>query len=280
MQVFLREGTKVAPTAIWSIDSVSGWMNRPPTAAPYIGYIVLMAFALMSSGGKDSTLALDRARRAGMDVRYLVNIYNGPSQRVAFHGVHRTLIEAQAAACDLEPIMAPTDPDSYESVFLEMLTGLKARGVEGVLFGNIHLADVRAWFEDRVMAAGLQHVEPLWGDEPMALVSEFVERGFSALVVSVDLNHGASTLLGRSIDERFLEHLRRHPDIDPCGERGEYHSFVFDGPTFVSTVGMRLGATRQERGHRLVDLVHHPASNVQHPSRGPVSTSEHPTSNL
>ncbi len=188
-----------------------------------------MPYALMSSGGKDSTLALDRARREGLDVRYLVNVYDGPSDRVAFHGTHRDLISAQAAACELEHFSAATDPDHpYESVFLQTLGDLKNQGVSGVVFGNIHLADVRQWYEDRVRDAALEHVEPLWEDDPPDLLREVVERGFRSIIVSVDLQQGGADLLGREIDEDFVTAVGLLPELDACGERGEYHSFVYD----------------------------------------------------
>jgi uncharacterized protein (TIGR00290 family) len=220
-----------------------------------------MSFALMSSGGKDSTLALDRARREGLDVRYLVNVYDGPSDRVAFHGTHRDLIAAQAAACELEHFAARTDPDHpYEPVLLRTLDDLKNKGVSGVVFGNIHLADVRQWYEDRVRDVGLEHVEPLWGDDPPDLLREVVERGFRAIVVSVDLQQGGADLLGMEIDRYFVTAVGRLPTIDVCGERGEYHSFVYDGPTFAHPVLTERGEIRSERDHRLLDLTLTPSA--------------------
>ena len=216
----------------------------------------MKSYAVMSSGGKDSTLALDRARRQNLDVRCLVNIYDGPSGRVAFHGTRQALIADQAAACKLEYLSAATDPDNpYESVFLKTLRDLKDRGISGVIFGNIHLADVREWYETRVRDAGLDHVEPLWGDSPHLLLDEVVHRGFSGIVVSVDLQQGAADLLGRAIDKEFVTAVRNLADIDPCGERGEYHSFVYDGPTFTRPVSVEPGEIRTERNHRLLDLI-------------------------
>ncbi len=215
-----------------------------------------MCYALMSSGGKDSTLALDRARRDGVDVRYLVNIYDGASQRVAFHGVRADLIAAQAEACGLDLMAVHTDADNpYEPVLLRTLKDLAQRGVTGIVFGNIHLADVREWYETRVTAAGLAHVEPLWGEPPLSLVREVVERGFRPIVVSVDLQQGAADLLGREIDEDFVTTVEARNDMDPCGERGEYHTFVYAGPTFNEPIAIERGEVREERNHSLLDLL-------------------------
>lgn len=214
-----------------------------------------MSFALMSSGGKDSTLALDRARRQHLDVRYLVNIYDGASERVAFHGVRATLIAAQAEAMGLEVIQAATDPDHpYEEVLKNILGESAARGVSGIVFGNIHLTEVREWYENRVKGAGLKHVEPLWGDPPADLVAEFVDRAFQAVIVSVDLQQGAAELLGRAIDREFVTEVTGLDGVDACGERGEYHSFVYGGPTFARPLTVTPGVIRTEKNHRLLDL--------------------------
>lgn len=217
-----------------------------------------MAYALMSSGGKDSTLALDRARRRQLDVRFLANIHDGATGRVAFHGVRAGLIAAQATAQGLHYLGATTGPDPYEEVFVRMLHTLVQRDVTGVVFGNIHLADVRAWYEERVTGAGLEHVEPLWGDPPGELLQEVVDRGFRGIVVSVDLEQGADGLLGQELGPALVEAVEAAGNIDPCGERGEYHTFVYDGPTFGTPVRVRRGETVTQKGHRLLNLALEP----------------------
>jgi uncharacterized protein (TIGR00290 family) len=214
-----------------------------------------MTYALMSSGGKDSTLALDRARRQGLDVRILANLYDGDTGRVRFHGVRAGLIAEQAGALGLTCVQAATRPDDFEAVFLRILADLKAHGCRGVVFGNIHLADVRAWYEERVRAAKLEHVEPLWGEPPIEVVYEVVERGYRALIVGVDLNRGAAHLLGRELDADIITTLGIAEGLDPAGERGEYHTFVHDGPAFSVPVSIRPGEVWEADGHRLLDLL-------------------------
>ena len=214
-----------------------------------------MTYALMSSGGKDGTLALDRALRRGLDVRTMANIYEGSTGRVRFHGVRHELIARQAEALGLDLVTAHTTPGAFEPVFLEVLETLRQRGCTGVVFGNIHLVDVRAWYEERVRAAGLEHVEPLWGDPPIELVHEVVERGYRALVVSVDLKQGAAAFLSRELDADLLTDLGIADDLDPCGERGEYHTLVFDGPTFHQPIAYTQGPTVEIDGHRFIDLI-------------------------
>lgn len=214
-----------------------------------------MSYAIMSGGGKDSTLALDRSRRNDLDVRYLVNIYEGSTNRVRFHGVRRELIAKQAQCLNLELIARHTHPDTFEQAFHSALQELRDRGVRGVVFGNIHLADVRSWYENRVTGAGLEHIEPIWGDPPIELAWEVVERGYQAVVVSVDLGQGAKTLLGREFDADLVTELGCTEGPDPCGERGEYHTFAFDGPEFKHPVEFARGETVEIEGHRFLDLI-------------------------
>jgi uncharacterized protein (TIGR00290 family) len=214
-----------------------------------------MTYALMSSGGKDSTLALDRARRQGLDVRFLANLYDRASGRVRFHGVRATLISDQADALGLTCVQAAAGEDDFDDAFATLLDSLRQRGCEGVVFGNIHLADVREWYETRVRALGLDHVEPLWGEPPIELVYEVIERGYRAVIVGVDAHRGAAPFLGRELDADVVTELGITEGLDPAGERGEYHTFVYDGPAFTAPVAIEIGTVREEQGHRLLDLL-------------------------
>ena len=213
-----------------------------------------MPLALMTSGGKDGTLALDRARRSGLDVRWLASVFEGNTGRLRFHGVPHQLLATQAHALGLEPVLVRTHPDTFEQAFARLLADLKARGCTGVMFGNVSLADVRAWYEERVTAAGLEHHEPLWGEPSMELVYEVVERGYRAVVVAVNLEMQATRFLGRELDADLITEIGITDDLDPCGERGEYHTFVFDGPEFQTPVGFVLGPALEREGHRFLDL--------------------------
>ncbi len=213
-------------------------------------------YALSWSGGKDSTLALDRACRQGLDVSYLFNIYEGSSGRVRFHGVRSELIAVQAESLGITLLQAHTHPDNFETVFCGVLDSLRDRGVEGIIFGNIHLADIRAWYEERTRKYGFEHLEPLWGDEPGRLINEFIERGYRSRIVGINLALGDPAWLGVDIDHAFVETLKTTPDVDLCGERGEYHSFAYDGPLFQWPVGYQTGHQQELDGHRFLDLAH------------------------
>jgi uncharacterized protein (TIGR00290 family) len=210
-------------------------------------------YALMWSGGKDSALALDRARRAGYEIGCLVNFHDPATRRVRFHATRVELIEAQAAAAGLPLRALAADWDEFDGALRGELSGLREDGFTGVVLGDIHLADVRAWYEERVTAAGLEHVEPLWGEDPARLVAEFVETGGRAVITCCQESSLPARWLGRVIDETFPAEIAL-TGVDPCGERGEYHSFAFAGPAFSEPVRWRPGERRAENGFVQLDL--------------------------
>jgi uncharacterized protein (TIGR00290 family) len=214
-----------------------------------------MKAAMLWSGGKDSLLALDRAQCDGLEVTHLVNIYEGNSQRVRFHGVPQELIAEQARALGKTFLSMPTHPDTFEQALHKAMLLLKAEGIEAIVFGNIHLADIRAWYEARVTANGFRHVEPLWGEPPAQLIREFVARGHRSRIVSVYPDFGGkSEWLGQDFSPALIDALERTPGIDICGERGEYHSFAWGGPLFQWEVSFESVGTFTCDAHLCLDL--------------------------
>lgn len=211
-------------------------------------------YALMWSGGKDSALALQRATAAGMRVTRLINFHDALTRRVRFHATRVTLIQAQADAVGIDLRAIGTTWDEMDARLTAELTGLRLEGFAGVVFGDIHLVDVRAWFEDRVKNAGLEHVEPIWGEPASQLVREFVHTGGRAVITCVDLSRLDSSWLGRIIDERFLDDIAA-TQADPSGENGEYHSFAFQGPAFTRPISWIPGDKRSESGFDQLDLL-------------------------
>ena len=180
-------------------------------------------------------------------------IYDPATDRIRFHGTRLSLVEAHARALGLELLALPAEEDRFESVFLEALSRLRVMGAGGVVFGNIHLEDVRAWYETRTKGAGLEHVEPLWGERPGELVREVLALGYRPTVVSVDLERCEPTWAGRELTLSLVAEMEAK-GVDPCGERGEYHTFVFDGPLFHEPLRVEAGEAIEQNGHRLVDL--------------------------
>jgi len=210
--------------------------------------------ALAWSGGKDSTLALHRSLREGRRITHLFTIYDRESGRVPYHGVGRDLIEAQARALGLEAVLEPCAEGAFEIALGRVFGRLHETGVEAVVFGNIHLADVRAWYEERVRAAGFDHIEPLWGGDPGRIAREFVALGYRSRVVSVLLETADPDWLGRDFDAELLARIEARQGVDPCGERGEFHSFTVDGPAFLRPVPVRETGRGERNGYRYLDL--------------------------
>jgi uncharacterized protein (TIGR00290 family) len=210
-------------------------------------------YALMWSGGKDSALALDRARRAGLEVSRLISLIDSSTRRVRFHATRVEMLEAQAAAVGIDLRAIPTSWPEMEATLLRELSSLKVEGFTGVVFGDIHLADVRAWYEDRVTAAGLEHVEPIWGEPPQSLLHEFISSGGRAVLTCVEVAKLDESWLGRVTDESFASEMGT-TGVDPCGENGEYHSFAFDSPVFNRPVTWRAGDRRLDAGFAQLDL--------------------------
>ena len=210
--------------------------------------------ALSFSGGKDSMLALDRSIRRGWPVRYLLNLYDAASRRVRFHGVRQELIQAQADALGIDLLSYPTQPDDFEQIFLGALDDLRQRGVDAIIFGNIHLADVRAWYEERTTARGLTHLEPIWGEPVDLLAREVVQRGYHTILTSVELARARETWLGQPLSDALITEFEA-AGIDACGERGEYHTFVSSGPLFRYPLPITLGERVSMPGYALIDLL-------------------------
>jgi uncharacterized protein (TIGR00290 family) len=209
--------------------------------------------ALMWSGGKDSALALGRARAAGLQVDRLLSFFDSATGRVRFHATRVEMLEAQAVSIGIQLRAVASSWAEMEATLRSELRSLTEEGFSGMVLGDIHLADVRAWYERRVTAAGLEHIEPIWGEPPGLLLREFVGSGGRAVVTCVDLAKLDETWLGRIIDQGFANAIAG-TGVDPCGENGEYHSFAFAGPVFDGQVDWVPGDRRSEPGFAQLDL--------------------------
>jgi uncharacterized protein (TIGR00290 family) len=205
------------------------------------------------SGGKDSTLALDALRASGRhDPVVLLTSVTAGYDRVSIHGVRRELLRAQAAALGLPLHELELQPESsneaYDAALAAALGEVRGRyGARRVAFGDLFLEDVRRYREERVAALGFEPIFPLWGRDTAALAREFVDRGFRARLVCVDTTQLDAAFAGRAYDARLLDDLPA--TVDPCGENGEFHTFVSGGPGFTSPVDYEVGEVvmRMER---------------------------------
>jgi len=196
------------------------------------------------SGGKDSALALDRVRRGGeFEIAALITTISEEYKRVSMHGVREELVEAQARAAGFPLDKMYVGPDSSNATYVAALRltldAWRKRGVKRAVFGDIFLADLRQWREKLLAEIGMTGLFPLWQADTRALAGEFVARGFRALTCCVNDAWLSESDVGHALDAGFFAGLG--PGIDPCGENGEYHSFVHDGPVFRHPVSYRLG---------------------------------------
>lgn len=210
------------------------------------------------SSGKDSTLALARAREdPSLEVVGLLTTVNEDADRVAMHAVRRTLLERQAAALGLPlhvvPIPERCRDETYEERMSAAVEVAIADGVTRMVFGDLYLADVRAYRERMLAPTGIAPVFPLWGSDTSALAREMLDRGVRATLTCVDPARLDAVFAGRAFDDNLLAVLP--DDVDPCGENGEFHTFVHDGPGFAAPLRVRTGEIVERDGFVFADVL-------------------------
>lgn len=218
--------------------------------------------AVMSwSGGKDSAIALhELLRDGGYDVVSVMTTLSEEYRRISHHGVRETLLEEQARAIgvSLHKIYLPSAEsggctnDVYETIMSRVMGDYKARGVETIGFGDLFLEDLRAWREANLAKSGMRGIFPIWKRDTAEVAREVIRLGYKAYISCVEGKLG-SGFVGNLYDEDFLRALP--PEIDPCGENGEFHSFVFDGPIFKRPVPVKVGEIVARDGRYYADLL-------------------------
>lgn len=220
--------------------------------------------ALLSwSSGKDSAWALHVLRQQRqVEVVGLLTTINRAHEHVAMHAVRRALLEAQARAIGLPlwpvPIPSPCSNAEYDAAMTQALECARAEGVSVVAFGDLFLEDIRRYREDRLASTGVSPLFPLRSYPTAALAQDMLRAGLRAYVTCVDPRQLSPTFAGRSFDASFLAGLP--PTVDPCGERGEFHTFAWDGPLFQHPIPVQVGETVARDGFIFADLLPHPAA--------------------
>ena len=209
------------------------------------------------SSGKDSTVALHRVRQDdGIDVVGLLVTVNAEADRVAMHAVRTTLLAAQADRLGLPlhivDIPSPCPNEVYEAKMAAAVDAAVADGVEHVVFGDLFLADIRAYREQMLAGSGIVPLFPLWEQPTDALAREMIALGVRAVLTCVDPAQLAGEFAGRQFDEKLLADLPA--GVDPCGERGEFHTFVWDGPGFRAPIDVEVGEVVERDGFVFCDV--------------------------
>jgi len=218
----------------------------------------MMRILLSWSSGKDSAWSLHVLRQRGKyEVVGLLTTFNEVADRVAMHAVRRDLVERQAEAAGLPlwtvPLPWPCSNEEYEGLMRQTCAKAVAEGIEGVAFGDLFLEDVRAYREKQMKDTGLRPVFPVWGLPTRALAREMIASGTRAKLTCIDTGKLDRSFVGREFDEALLSAL---PDeVDPCGERGEFHSFVYAGPMLNAVLSVSVGETVVRDQFVVADLI-------------------------
>ena len=196
------------------------------------------------SSGKDSALALYKIlQQKEYQIEKLITNVNQDFQRVSMHGLHESLLDAQAKSIGipLEKIQFPADVtmDLYNQKMLKKTSELKQQGFNYAVFGDIFLEDLRKYRDTKLQEVGITGVYPLWKKETKELLREFLALGFKTITVCVNAKKLGKEFVGRIIDEDFINDLPN--DVDVCGENGEFHTFCFDGPIFSKPIEFEIG---------------------------------------
>jgi uncharacterized protein (TIGR00290 family) len=210
------------------------------------------------SSGKDSAWTLHVLRQQSeYEIAGLLTTFNQEADRVAMHGVRRSLVEQQAAATGLPlwfiPLPWPCSNEQYEGLMMKACAKAVAEGIEAIAFGDLFLEDVRAYRVKQMAGTGLEPFFPVWGEPTDRLAREMVASGLKAILTCVDTRKLNADFAGRRFDENLVAGLPS--GIDPCGENGEFHSFVYAGPMFNSEIDVIAGETVVRDQFAFADLI-------------------------
>jgi uncharacterized protein (TIGR00290 family) len=215
-----------------------------------------LSFALSWSGGKDSALALWTLRCEQLEPDALITTVTEGYDRISMHGVRRELLARQADALGIplvEVVIPPTCLNGvYEARMAQAFADPPLSDVEAVAFGDLFLEDVRAYREERLAAGGKRGLFPLWGRDTRDLAREFIAAGFEAIIVCLDPGALDPSFAGRRYDQQLLAELP--PGVDPCGENGEFHTFVHAGRLFAEPIACERGEIVEREGFVFCDL--------------------------
>lgn len=207
------------------------------------------------SGGKDSGLAYYNAiKNDRVKVAYLLNMLSENDTYSRSHHLSATVLQAQAEAMKIPIVQKQATWGGYEEEFKSALAAFKKEGIQTGVFGDIDVQEHRDWVERICSESGLNAILPLWQRTRESLMSEFIACGFKAVIVAVKLECMGSEWLGRELDAQFVGDMKRLPQVDLCGENGEYHTFVYDGPIFKQPLIFVTGKKILEDKHCFLEL--------------------------
>jgi len=217
------------------------------------------------SGGKDSAMALHEVQQSGeYEIVSLLTTVTQNYDRVSMHGVRRTLLEEQARALEIPLhqiwISPQTTNEEYETKMAEAMNFYKAQGVDTVAFGDLFLEDIRNYRDEKLALVEMKGLYPVWQRDTKQFLKDFLSLGFKAVITCIDPRKLDKKFAGRIIDENFIADLP--DDVDPCGENGEFHTFVFSAPNFKHEIEFEIGEKVLRDGFYFCDLLGTQASRL------------------
>lgn len=202
------------------------------------------------SNGKDAAYALYRLHQSKKyKIDSLFCTLDKASGRVSMYGVHESLLDAQADSLGIphQKLFLPKDlsMDAYGKIMTDELSVIKQRGISSFAFGDILLKDLKSYREKQLTTENIEAIFPLWGKDTAKLAEEIIDSGIKAIVVAVNCNMLDNSFIGRQYDKEFLNNLPE--DVDPCGENGEFHTFVYDAPNFQYPIPFKKGTVVERK---------------------------------
>jgi len=213
-----------------------------------------MSYLSSWSGGKDSCLACYLALGQGYKISHLVNFISQEFKRVSFHGTEARLIQLQSQAIGIPLLQKQTTWEGYEQEFKAAVRSLLPQGIEGMVFGDIYLDEHKEWVERVCGELGIAAIEPLWGKDTEEVFTGFIDADFEAIIVSASDDLIDQGWVGKRLDRKFLSYLKT-VNVDLCGENGEYHTLVVNGPLFKRSIQIIESRTINRDSRWLLDTV-------------------------
>lgn len=218
-----------------------------------------MSYVASWSGGKDSCFAYYEAVRQGYSISHLANFISKEFGRVSFHGTEAKLIQLQSQAIGIPLLQKETTWEEYEEDFKDAVRSLIPEGVNGMVFGDICLDEHKDWVEKVCRDLGIKAIEPLWGRNTEHILSSFINEGFEAFIINAKSKLIDEDWIGRQVDNSFVEYLKRK-NVEVCGENGEYHTLVTNGPIFKRRIRLIDSRTIARDGYWFLDTVNYQLS--------------------
>jgi len=213
-----------------------------------------MEFAISYSGGKDSALALYRMIAFGHKPVAMISTFNSEQNRSWFHGIQMDLLEAVSGSLDIPLICCPCTPDEYTKAYEDGLAEARRIGAQACVYGDIDIDGHRQWNRERCKNAGLDCILPLWKQDREALIYETIAAGFKAMIKIIQCDQLSESLLGKDLTIPLIDTIKA-TGSDVCGENGEYHTFVYDGPVFRYPIPLERRGIVDFGTHKAIDII-------------------------